>query len=80
MILDKIVADKRIELAQNQAEIPLSELERRIPKRMLPLDFAGALRGDSIRLIAEVKKASPSKGLLCPDFEPVELAPRLRAG
>ena len=39
-----------------------------------PIDFAGALRGDSIRLIAEVKKASPSRGLLCPDFDPVRLA------
>jgi len=37
-------------------------------------DFASALRGDSLRLIAEVKKASPSRGVLCPDFNPVALA------
>ncbi|OGO45390.1 MAG: indole-3-glycerol phosphate synthase, partial [Chloroflexi bacterium RBG_16_60_22] len=38
------------------------------------LDFAAALRGDKVRLIAEVKKASPTRGLLCPDFDPVALA------
>jgi indole-3-glycerol phosphate synthase len=39
-----------------------------------PLDFAAALRGDGLKIIAEVKKASPSKSLLCPDFNPVKLA------
>ena len=74
MILDDIVADKRRELAQSQAKLPLTELERCISKMVPPLDFAGALRGDGIRLIAEVKKASPSKGLLCPQLDAVGLA------
>lgn len=74
MILEEIIAGKRRELVQSQAELPLIELERRILQKAPPLDFAKALRGDSIRLIAEVKKASPSKGLLCPYFDPVELA------
>ena len=39
-----------------------------------PLDFAAALRGDNVRLIAEVKKASPSKGIICPNFNPVDIA------
>ena len=39
-----------------------------------PLDFASALRGDNIRLIAEVKKASPSKGIICHNFNPVDIA------
>jgi indole-3-glycerol phosphate synthase len=39
-----------------------------------PLDFAAALRGDKVRLIAEVKKASPSKGIICADFNPVNIA------
>ena len=74
MILDDIVADKRKELVQARLEPPLRELEVRISQRNQPLDFAGALRGDGVSIIAEVKKASPSKGLLCPDFDPVALA------
>lgn len=74
MILDEIVAAKRRELVRSQAELPLSELEDRILKQTPPLDFAGALKGDAIRIIAEIKKASPSRGILRPDFNPVELA------
>lgn len=70
-ILDKIVADKRIEVEKAKQAMPLSILKERISPT---LDFASAIRGDSIRLIAEVKKASPSKGLLCPEFDPVKLA------
>jgi len=74
MILDDIVADKRKELAQAKVEIPLRELEVRIYQQNAPLDFGGVLCSDGVSIIAEVKKASPSKGLLCPDFEPVGLA------
>jgi len=74
MILDDIVADKRKELAQAKAITSLRELEVRISQQNAPLDFAGALRGNGVSIIAEVKKASPSKGLLCPDFDPVSLA------
>jgi indole-3-glycerol phosphate synthase len=74
MILDDIVADKREELARAKAETPLRELEVRISQQDVPLAFASALRGDGVSIIAEVKKASPSKGLLCPDFDPVRLA------
>lgn len=70
-ILDKIVADKRIEVEKAKQAMPLSILKERISPT---LDFASAIRGDSIRLITEVKKASPSKGLLCPEFDPVKLA------
>jgi indole-3-glycerol phosphate synthase len=42
--------------------------------RQAPLDFAAALRRKGVGLIAEVKRASPSRGLLCPDFSPIELA------
>ncbi len=74
MILDEIVAAKRRELVRSQAELPLPELEKRILQQAPALDFDRALRGDGVRVIAEVKKASPSKGLLCPNFDPVRLA------
>jgi len=74
MILDDIVADKRKELTRTKTELSLGELEARIAGRAAPLGFAGALRGDGISIIAEVKKASPSKGLLGPDFDPLKLA------
>ena len=73
-ILDEIVAAKREELARQRAVAPLPALEERIAARPAPLSLAGALRGGQVRLIAEVKKASPSRGLLCPDFDPVGLA------
>ena len=73
-ILDKIVAKKREELAVSRASVPESALRDAIQQRSPALDFAGALRTEGISLIAEVKKASPSKGLLKEDFRPVELA------
>ncbi len=73
-ILDKIIADKKREVAQSQRSLPLSDLKKRIALSRPLLDFAAALRGDGLKLIAEVKKTSPSKGLLCPDFDPVALA------
>ena len=73
-ILDDIVAAKRGELERQRSEVPLEALEQRIATQPRPLNFSGALLGDRVRLIAEVKKASPSRGLLCPDFDPVRLA------
>ena len=73
-ILDRIVVKKREELAVSKAAAPLSALLDTIAKRPPALDFPGALRGEGISLIAEVKKASPSKGLLREDFRPTELA------
>ena len=73
-ILDEIVAAKKTELASQKKAVPPEQLLEQISGQPAPIDFAGALRGDSIRLIAEVKKASPSRGLLCQDFDPVRLA------
>ena len=72
-ILDKIMVDKRQEVEEKKQLLPLSALKERLDWRK-PLDFAAALRGKGIKLIAEVKKASPSRGVLCPDFDPVALA------
>ena len=73
-ILDRIVADKRQELAAAKAATPLAELKARLGEAPPLRAFAEALRGPSIRLIAEVKKASPSRGVLRADFDPVRLA------
>ena len=73
-ILDEIITAKRPELAQQKEMVPLAELESRAAGQPPPLDLAGALRSKRVSLIAEVKKASPSRGLLCPDFDPVRLA------
>ncbi|GAB4133834.1 indole-3-glycerol phosphate synthase TrpC [Thermopirellula anaerolimosa] len=74
-ILDRIVAGKREEIEQAKVRVPEAELLRRIEDAPPPRDFLGAIRGSkSIALIAEVKKASPSKGLIREDFRPVEIA------
>lgn len=74
-ILDRIVAGKREEIEQAKVRVPEAELLRRIEKAPRPRDFLGAIRrAESIALIAEVKKASPSKGLIREDFRPVEIA------
>ena len=73
-MLNKIIAEKREEVEQRKRDVPLSSLKERLARRKAPLDFALALSGVDTRLITEVKKTSPSRGLLCPDFNPVELA------
>jgi len=79
-MLNKIMAPKRDEVKQRKQSVPLSSLEERIAQRKAPLDLAVALDGDHTRLIAEVKRASPSRGLLCPDFNPVKLAKEYAQG
>jgi indole-3-glycerol phosphate synthase len=74
MILDEIVAHKREEVARQKAVVPLAILEDRIASMPPPRDFRAALRKDGISLIAEVKRASPSRGDLLPDASAAELA------
>ena len=74
-ILDKIVATKREEIARAKAETPEADLRRQLDEAPPVRDFFAALAGPPrISLIAEVKKASPSKGLIRADFDPVETA------
>ena len=79
-MLNRIVAQKREEVEQRKKSLPLSRLKERIAQRQAPLDLALALEGTHTRLIAEVKRASPSRGVLRPDFDPVELAQKYTQG
>lgn len=73
-MLEAIVAHKRKELATWKEAVPQAYLEEAAARRPPPLDFAAALRRPGVSLIAEVKRASPSRGLLRPDLDPGQLA------
>jgi indole-3-glycerol phosphate synthase len=76
-ILDEIFAHKRIEVTARRQKLSVGDLEAVIPDLPTPMDFTATLRRDTdsaLRLIAEVKYRSPSKGILCPDFDPLGLA------
>ena len=73
-ILKEIVEVKRREVERLKVDAPIAGLEKRIESQTHPLNMAGALMGPSVRIIAEVKKASPAKGLLAPDFYPARIA------
>jgi indole-3-glycerol phosphate synthase len=72
--LDAIVERRRRDLAARTAAMPLAELQARARKLPPPLDFAGALRKPGIHVIAEVKRASPSRGPIAPTADPVAVA------
>ncbi|GAI08611.1 unnamed protein product, partial [marine sediment metagenome] len=73
-MLNKIMVEKRKEVEQRKRSLSISTLKECIAQRQAPLDFVSALSGNNTQLIAEVKRASPSRGVLCPDFNPVKLA------
>lgn len=74
-VLDKIVARKRVEIAAAKAARPEAALRDAIPDAPPVRDFFAALAAPGpIKLIAEVKKASPSKGIIRADFQPVAIA------
>ncbi len=74
-ILERILAVKRREVDETRSRRPLAELERAAAAMPPVRDFAAALqRPEEVAIIAEVKRASPSAGLIRPDASPVEIA------
>jgi indole-3-glycerol phosphate synthase len=81
-ILEEIVWHKEKEVDQMRERLPLIELRKRVERAPTPRDFLTALRSSKTRpaLIAEVKKASPSRGVIREDFDPVAIAKAYSAG
>jgi indole-3-glycerol phosphate synthase len=83
-ILEKILATKRVEIAVARSDVPLEEMHTRAAAAPPARDFVGALRmklsAGKPAVIAEIKKASPSKGVIRPDFKPAEIAASYAAG
>jgi indole-3-glycerol phosphate synthase len=73
-ILQEIVENSRQELDIRKQALPSDQIQKLALQRSRPLDLATALWSDKVRLIAEVKKASPSRGIICEDFDPVGIA------
>lgn len=76
-ILDKIIADKRIEVAEKKEQMSLERLKEQVKSLPKCRNFYKAVTKNNRRglnVIAEVKKASPSAGLIRPHFDPVEIA------
>ncbi len=76
-ILDRIVEARRARLERRRRELPLAELRRQAEGAPPVRDFAAALTGKAINVIAELKKASPSAGVLRQDYDVPALALKL---
>ena len=74
MILDTILEETRVTLARRKATHPESLLREQLSDAPLPLNVAACLRSPGVSIIAEIKRASPSKGMLNLSLEPAQLA------
>ncbi|HEX6931356.1 MAG TPA: indole-3-glycerol phosphate synthase TrpC [Streptosporangiaceae bacterium] len=79
-VLDDILVDVRADLAARQRATPLEQLKEAASKAASPRDVIAALRGEGVAVIAEVKRASPSKGALAAIADPAALAADYEAG
>ena len=81
-ILEKIVWEKDREIAASRDRVSLDQLKRQVAELPPPRDFVAALRASCRKpaVIAEVKRASPSKGVIRADFDPVAIARGYAAG
>jgi indole-3-glycerol phosphate synthase len=80
MILEEILAHTRVELAVRKERLPLAEVQRQASQQPPALSLSLALSGTCPGIIAEIKKASPSRGIICRDFDPVRIARIYAAG
>lgn len=78
-ILQELCEIRRADAQEREKSVPCAEVLRRLEKAPAPRDFAAAFVGDGIHVIAELKKASPSEGMIREDFRPAELAEELEA-
>ena len=78
-VLDRIVEARRAAIAHRQKSVPETVLRFGVKQALPVRDFAAALSRESLNVIAELKKASPSRGLIRADFDPVGLAKGLEA-
>jgi len=74
MILDRIIADTRLRLEGRRELLPTGVLLERIADTAPPMDMAAALRRPGVQIVAEVKRASPSRGRLCPSLRAEQMA------
>jgi indole-3-glycerol phosphate synthase len=79
-ILDDIVVLNRPLLEERKQLFPLEVVERMARSAPPTLPFGEALRGERVKIIAEIKKASPSRGIICENFNPAGIARVYRAG
>ena len=80
MILDDIVAKTRLALEHKSLELPLSTLERQALHAPEPRDFLRALSSRDLSVIAEIKRASPSQGVISSEFNYRNIAAAYEAG
>ncbi len=79
-ILKKIIAAKKAEVRREKATLPLELLKKEIEKAKAGRNFKKAISGSSLKLIAEIKRASPSKGEIVKNFEPEHFAAAYKKG
>lgn len=79
-VLETILLHKRAEIKERKDQRSQKELVKRMTNAESPRPFAQALRGHSLSVIAEIKKASPSRGVLSHDFDHRSLAKEFQSG